>query len=412
MSTLVKKPGSPFYYARFYVKKREYCISTKIRFNERGGKDKASRILAQLIQEKSGGVSIASLSDQLLEAIQQLPEAKRKWERQNLIARLSVRKGENMSLDEVWRKWTATFEMGKADPSGEKQSRWNRFKTWLEQRKANECTVGWISSDDASDYMAHLNSKGLSRHTVCVHIQTIRQVLDDTKKDTGLLSNPFSETKPRKTSAPSPKKKPLSEDEIRELLAVLDPRVLTERDATLPPKILANKREWHGIAMVGANTGLRLKDCVMLNREDLLDEMTTITVLPGKMARRGEKAKVTIPVTTKLRECLDQITPAQDGSFFPVLKKRYEADRSALAKDFAHILQSIGLTTSEEGANGRARSTLGFHSIRYRFVTELRRRGADPHVVQKMVGHTSLEMTNHYTEVDQAQKESALRLLE
>ena len=143
-----------------------------------------------------------------------------------------------------------------------------------------------------------------------------------------------------------------------------------------------------------------------------LDEMTTITVLPGKMARRGEKAKVTIPVTTKLRECLDQITPAQDGSFFPVLKKRYEADRSALAKDFAHILQSIGLTTSEEGANGRARSTLGFHSIRYRFVTELRRRGADPHVVQKMVGHTSLEMTNHYTEVDQAQKESALRLLE
>jgi integrase len=54
---------------------------------------------------------------------------------------------------------------------------------------------------------------------------------------------------------------------------------------------------------------------------------------------------------------------------------------------------------------------VGFHSLRHSFVSLCAKAGAPQHVVQRLVGHGSPAMTEHYTHLDDRQKQAAVQAL-
>ena len=55
---------------------------------------------------------------------------------------------------------------------------------------------------------------------------------------------------------------------------------------------------------------------------------------------------------------------------------------------------------------------VGFHRLRYFFVSECAKAGVPLAVVQELVGHGSPAMTRHYTKIDMETTAKAMRALE
>ena len=65
-----------------------------------------------------------------------------------------------------------------------------------------------------------------------------------------------------------------------------------------------------------------------------------------------------------------------------------------------NLFESVGIQTSTQEEGKRARPDCGFHSLRHAFVTQLERVGASLSERQRLAGHATAAMTEHYTHED------------
>jgi integrase len=96
---------------------------------------------------------------------------------------------------------------------------------------------------------------------------------------------------------------------------------------------------------------------------------------------------------------------------FPQEREAYLENASNLTKEIQKFFESCGLKTNEKSDSvhrKRAIVRVGFHSLRHSFVSLCAKAGAPQHVVQKLVGHGSPAMTEHYTHLDSEQKQKAI----
>lgn len=82
------------------------------------------------------------------------------------------------------------------------------------------------------------------------------------------------------------------------------------------------------------------------------------------------------------------------------------AERCTLTRGFERVLTKIGVTPEDRKARH-----LCLHGLRNLFVSHSRRVGIPDYVVQRLVGHSTLEMTDHYTRVNVTDLEDALAKL-
>lgn len=145
------------------------------------------------------------------------------------------------------------------------------------------------------------------------------------------------------------------------------------------------------LLMLGTYTGLRISDCAMVKWSDIDFERKILKALPIK-TRKHMEAPLEIPIHPTLMKMLED-TPHTGEYVSDVNADRYRAGR--LSGDVVDLFKKCGFKTSEK-VNGKTKLICGFHSLRHTFVSMAVNSGMSPLLVQKIVGHSSLNMTSSY----------------
>jgi len=171
----------------------------------------------------------------------------------------------------------------------------------------------------------------------------------------------------------------------------------------------APSNEWKGLILMGAFTGLRLVDCVLLKWEDVDLKKKVIVTIPRKTKRK--KTVVTIPIHTVLFGYLNKLpTPIDSGQrVFNELSKYTGAGRNGLSIQFTRIMEKANVSRGLS-INTGSRTTYqrSFHSLRHTLTSLLADSNVSPEVRMQILGHKSEDVHAIYTHLDEATLKSAM----
>lgn len=158
-------------------------------------------------------------------------------------------------------------------------------------------------------------------------------------------------------------------------------------------KLVANAMndDIKALVLIGAYTGLRVSDCAMLKWSEVDFEHATINVIPQKTKKHITEPLV-IPMHNVLKEML--MSMKHDGEY--VSESNAAGYKSGqLRRDIAELFKKCGIETSCK-VNGKTKIVSGFHALRHTFVSMAVNNGMSPLLVQRIVGHSTVSMTDHY----------------
>jgi integrase len=150
-----------------------------------------------------------------------------------------------------------------------------------------------------------------------------------------------------------------------------------------------------------------------------------ILITPRKTAQRLGKP-LHIPIHPALRAMLEIHPPRQRTGFvLPKLAGLYQVNRDRITRDVQNLICRCGVQihvpgtgrqrdpqTGEEAHTGkRAVLQYGFHSLRHTTVTLLQEAGVPRAVVQEIVGHATVAMTQCCTHIGREALEKAVAQL-
>jgi site-specific recombinase XerD len=169
--------------------------------------------------------------------------------------------------------------------------------------------------------------------------------------------------------------------EVQKVIATLTSAQI-ERLLAYRPTHLNNARAWT-VAMLALDCGLRLNEALSLQRSDLDFDNLLIHIRDGK----GGKERV-VPISLAMRKVLykyNQKHTSITGLVF------YAGDglplnQNNIRRDFKAICAALGIT----GIKG------GYHVLRHTFAVNYLRNGGNVFYLQRILGHSTLEMTNLY----------------
>lgn len=173
--------------------------------------------------------------------------------------------------------------------------------------------------------------------------------------------------------------------------------------AQLDALFLATSGEMRTLFFIGIFTGLRLKDCALLEWGAVDLEGGFIRLAPAKTRRHG--IAVTIPILPPLARALAEARRGNESRYvLPGLAEAYRTSTDGLKVQarVRRIFHKAGIPTTSE-MEGRSRRVVdfGFHSLRHTFVSMAARAGIRQAVVQEIVGHTNTAITDHYTHTNE-----------
>lgn len=210
-----------------------------------------------------------------------------------------------------------------------------------------------IGPTRATEYMTHRASTTVGPSTINREVDLLKSVLRSAVPDY-LQASPLFGMK--RLHTPTPKRRLMSEDEERRLLAVMDP-------------------EDKAFFLVGTDTLTRLSDIIDLKTED--DHGATLWVADPKQGGGFE-----VPVSKRLRKALDAL-PKDRPFLFPSRRvARTERDRRNSVRQ---MLERYCAMTEPPIPFGRKRGGLSFHwATRRTGATRMLTRGVDPGTAQKV----------------------------
>lgn len=216
--------------------------------------------------------------------------------------------------------------------------------------------------------------RGLSGHTINTYMRSIRAFWSWLVEEEIIEVNPFSRLK-----IPKPPKKVIatfSQYQIESLLSIMNNSPEGYRDMVIILTLL--------------DTGLRVNELINLKMEHVWLEESIIKVL-GK----GNKERL-VPIGKQIRKLLwryisqyrpEPALPNLDNLFLnrdgrPLTKNRLDS----LMKHYGKLAGLTGIRCSP-------------HTLRHTFAINYLRNGGDVFSLQKILGHSSLEMTRRYCEL-------------
>jgi integrase len=387
-----KRPGSPFYYARWWIDGKEYVQTTK-----KKTKPEAEAEKDLLVARSRGEYSVEDAFVVVLNSLAKIEdEQQRESIRRTLAKRLMGGMKDKIAVESAWQAWTTSpnkKRTPKASTVAGYEAIWKRFKTWAGQNSLEY--LHEVDRADAERYAEDLWKSHVSPSTFNAHIKLLTNIFKILETSAGLTENVWARIT-RKEKTPDQGRRNLSEKELQ----------------TIFEKATGNRKM---MLMLGLFTGLRLGDVVNLRWADIDTKPGFIVVVPMKVSRLGKAKKVELPVHPALQRALSEHRSRTDGEFlFPVERELYAANAANVTGPMQEFFQSCGIVTNEAVENGERRRAIvrvGFHSMRHSFVSLCAKAGAPQHVVQRLVGHGSPAMTEHYTHLDDGQKQDAIRAL-
>jgi integrase/recombinase XerD len=150
-----------------------------------------------------------------------------------------------------------------------------------------------------------------------------------------------------------------------------------------------NHRRAQMLALVILDTGLRLKEGLSLRRDDIDLDNLLLTVRDGK----GGKQRV-VPFTTELRKALFKYMDTHKAPNGLIFYAGCGAKllQNNIRRDFNSLCKKLRIN----GAKG------GFHFLRHTMALNYVRNAGDVFRLQRILGHSTLEMTRRYVTLQTA----------
>ncbi|VGO15683.1 Putative defective protein IntQ [Pontiella desulfatans] len=298
---------------------------------------------------------------------------------------------------------------------------WKAFSEWLGERNPHAVYLRDVTDKDAETYSKHLR-KQLARGTYNKQIRFLRSLFTVVAKDARIAENPFEGILTIDKEEERDSRRALSVEELRTILERAEGELAT-------------------LLFLGTFLGLRLGDCCTLSWSEC-------NLAKGLVFRKTNKAKkrVSVGIPAPLMELLLQ-TPASNrkGYIVPDFAGRYTyrnatgatTQRGSITDQVQKHLGTVcGIRLYKEGTGKtpeyleklkqweqggckgkkptykRAVVEVGFHSLRHSYVSLQAATGTPQAVVQKLVGHGSPAMTEHYTHLEESTVLQAARSLD
>ena len=183
-----------------------------------------------------------------------------------------------------------------------------------------------------------------------------------------------------------------------------------------PKHRLLNKNEIKVIFYLGMYTGQRLKDCVLIQWQNINLERQRIWV---KQFKTGKE--VSLPMAPKLYDVLLEAQAWRTDAYVcPHVAARYKhTDKRGkcigdglVNIDVMRVIRWIGVETSV-AVEGRKKKTtvLGFHSLRHSFASFCAERGVPKAVVVSILGADSEIIDQFYTHVGEDAQQAAIEAI-
>jgi integrase len=141
---------------------------------------------------------------------------------------------------------------------------------------------------------------------------------------------------------------------------------------------------------VGAYTGMRLKDCVLVKWSDINFTRNTINVKPYKTNKH-----ITVPMHPDLLAVLKSANKKNEY-VMPDLADRYFRNPSGVDKTSCRVIWYALESKHVPGKLPDRIKGYGFHSLRHSFVSFCANAGVPLAVVQEIVGHNNVAVTRIY----------------
>jgi integrase len=180
---------------------------------------------------------------------------------------------------------------------------------------------------------------------------------------------------------------------------------------TSPTYHMLHKEEMIVLYKLALYTGARCGDLCLLRWSSVDMQNRVIRFMPHKTAHSSHKI-VEIPIGDVLFEALSSLDQGADY-VLPNVAYRYQHNSGGISRDTKKLLVAAGLKPNDSGTTRRvlAVSRMGFHGFRHTAASMMICNGVNPLVVRDLLGHTSVDMTAHYTHVNMETKREALQNL-
>ena len=230
--------------------------------------------------------------------------------------------------------------------------------------------VNDITSKLAEEYLEHLSAT-VGAATYNIRLVLFKRIWKSLHKDYMMCADAWENFKKKKV--PKTTRRTVTNIEIG--------KVLTKAE-TFDMKLLLT---------LGIYTGLRISDCALLKWSDIDIEHNILKVIPIKTKKHMD-APIEIPIHPTLLKTLQE---AKHDSEFVSETNANAYKAGHLSGQVVALFKSCGITTSKK-VDGKVKLLCGFHSLRHTFVSMAINSGMSPLLVQKIVGHSAVSMTEHY----------------
>jgi len=267
---------------------------------------------------------------------------------------------------------------------------------WLQKEYPTIDLIQYVTEEMAAEYMALYWKKGISAKSFNTLLNSLSIAFRLFLKE----DEPFRNI-PKK-SGMSQERYPFSIDQLKAIW-----KLLSSEDFYLP-----DKEEMKVLYILALNTGLRCGDICQLRWNTVNMEHRTITLMPSKTSHSSGK-KVVIPVNQCAYDALSTIGRTDDY-VLPNVAKRYKKSSATIYYLTRVMLEQAGIKTTEK-SDDRHRSVAivryGFHSFRHTFASMLIEQGTSQTAVSRLLGHTTLAMTDRYVHIGDQTKIKAVEAL-
>lgn len=310
-----------------------------------------------------------------------------------------------LTLAEAWHAFIRSDERRQSTGAvtlGNYQTYLNQFRGWIAEAHPGIESIANVSEDMAKsfarwlqrDYKPSPNAKpGLSGNSINKRVGFLRllwRILSH-EESAKLTGNPWESVKRREHLAAS--RRALTLDELR--------RVLEEAEGNM-----------HALFAIGTCTGFRLGDACTLKWSEVDLQVGVIRRIPNKTKRKGVAVVVGIP--PYLARTFWELD--RDAEYvLPKLATQYRREPSTISKRIQDHFTTQGIRVHRDGTGSgtgaRAVVDVGFHSLRHTFVTLHAEAGTPAAMLEKLAGHASPAMREHYThQTERAAIDAALVL--
>ena len=391
------------FYLQYYFNKKQFVVVLR----DADGEPIRDRRKAQLAaQEILAPINAASRADKLKKIQEAVEDADAKAERlaaeqaERLRVQEERRRNERARIADGWRlfmscpKRPASCRRYPADETprnttaGNYRAYYQHFAAWMEDQRPSAVLLSEVTQDDAAEFMEAVQQSSASG-TFNKYLQFLRLFFEVIMRAGKIAAaeNPFAEIERAENRYNS--KRPLAREQITALIDAAD-------------------GEMRFMFALGYYTGFRQGDVCTLLWSEIDLARRVIERIPRKTENTihdPAEALVKIGIPRKLTSMLSEIPPKdRTGYVLPELAALYLAgNESAINKRVQAHFARCGIAVHREGTGPgtgkRAVVEVGFHSLRYSYISHHAEAGTPAPVIQKNSGHKSPAMTEHYTRI-------------